>query len=297
VAQCSPAETDAGLTDYADGGLYFRTAPPEGLQGTALISLLHADGHHRVAVVAQNDEYGKRLARLVGEAVKDGHEQQLVADVAYDPGAGSFEAEVAKVVDARPDAVVLVAGAPDSGGPMLNALLGGQAGPKRAAVYVNDRLRAPTLYQSVDPRRPAVTGGIKAVAPAPAPEGGAPFFPDAFTEFAPGTTPTFAAHAYDCAVVIALAAEAAGSDDPTTFVNEMIEVTRGGKQCSTFKACKKLLDDGEDIDYQGAAGPLDFIEAGEPSVGSFEVSEFQADGSLKALGQIQVGREGGARKE
>ena len=44
VLQISPANTSDELTDYADKGLYFRTAPPDVLQGRVLGDLILADG-------------------------------------------------------------------------------------------------------------------------------------------------------------------------------------------------------------------------------------------------------------
>ncbi|GIS33990.1 MAG: hypothetical protein Ct9H90mP5_04390 [Acidimicrobiaceae bacterium] len=54
---------------------------------------------------------------------------------------------------------------------------------------------------------------MKGTQPAAAPSSGAAFFPQAFAEFAPGVSTIFSAQSYDCAILIALAAEAAGSND------------------------------------------------------------------------------------
>ena len=45
----------------------------------------------------------------------------------------------------------------------------------------------------------------------------------------------------------------------------MISVTKDGEKCSLFADCLALLEAGTDIDYDGAAGPLDFVDAGEPA--------------------------------
>ncbi len=44
--------------------------------------------------------------------------------------------------------------------------------------------------------------------------------------------------------------------------------------------CKTLLDAGTDINYDGAAGPLDFSSAGEPSVGTYDVWHFDSKGAV-----------------
>ncbi|WP_222431974.1 hypothetical protein [Leekyejoonella antrihumi] len=81
----------------------------------------------------------------------------------------------------------------------------------------------------------------------------------------------------------ALAAEAAHSTDPKVFKDKMNEVTKDGTKCNTFATCKKLLDDGKDIDYDGVSGPLDFQESGEPGKTTIEVFGYDKLGKLKTL--------------
>jgi branched-chain amino acid transport system substrate-binding protein len=88
--------------------------------------------------------------------------------------------------------------------------------------------------------------------------------------------------------VIALAAEQAGSTDPTAIRDAMIDVTGGGTKCTTFEECKGLLEGGDDIDYDGVSGPLDFVDAGEPSVGSYDVFGWDAEGVLSTLDTVRT---------
>src|SRR5690625_3060236 len=93
----------------------------------------------------------------------------------------------------------------------------------------------------------------------------------------------FAPQVYDCVNVIALAAEAAESTDPGDIKEEMNGVTKDGEKCTNFEECKKLLDDGEDINYDGASGPLDFVDVGEPGTASIEVYGYDDGGKLSTL--------------
>ncbi len=63
VLQISPANTSDELTNYADKGLYFRTAPPDVLQGRVLGDLILADGNSTVGILALQDSYGTGLGR------------------------------------------------------------------------------------------------------------------------------------------------------------------------------------------------------------------------------------------
>ncbi len=277
VVECSPSNTGADLTVYPDDGYYVRTPPSDVLQGQILGDLIVEDGYSQVAVIALNDAYGQGLAdSAVAQVEENG--ATVVANVAYDPNGTVFDADVQQVADAAPDAVLLVA-FPDTGGLIMQAMIEQSVGPADVAVYVTDGLQTSSLYEKIDPNDPSVTAGIRGTAPSYAPPGGAAFFADAFAAFAPGTDTIFAAYAYDCPVIIALAAEVAGTDDPTVFVDEINGVTRDGTKCDTYASCLALVADGVDIDYDGASGVLDFVDAGEPGAGYYDVYTFGADGN------------------
>ena len=62
--QFSPANTSPTFTDYADNGLYFRTAPSDVVQGAALADLMIADGAETAAFLVLNDSYGTGLSEV-----------------------------------------------------------------------------------------------------------------------------------------------------------------------------------------------------------------------------------------
>jgi hypothetical protein len=103
----SPCNTAAALTTVDDKGLYFRTAPADGLQAKALTDIIMRDGSRRVFVVARDDEYGQGLeegvtANLRAAGVDD------VASFTYDVDAPSFDGLAQRVRDFKADAVLLV---------------------------------------------------------------------------------------------------------------------------------------------------------------------------------------------
>ena len=57
----SPANTSALFTDYPDDGLYFRTAPPDKLQGRVDADLIISEGITDVVFMARQDPYGEGL--------------------------------------------------------------------------------------------------------------------------------------------------------------------------------------------------------------------------------------------
>lgn len=62
VVLFSPSNTAARLTTEADDGLYFRTAPPDGLQAAALADIIVRDGTRSVSIIYRDDAYGIGLA-------------------------------------------------------------------------------------------------------------------------------------------------------------------------------------------------------------------------------------------
>ncbi len=82
----SPSNTDASLTSLDDQGLYFRTAPPDSLQGRALADVIMRDGPQKVAIVARKDSYGEGLQNIVRtELEKAGIGTDRLKLLTYDP--------------------------------------------------------------------------------------------------------------------------------------------------------------------------------------------------------------------
>jgi ABC-type branched-subunit amino acid transport system substrate-binding protein len=109
VMQISPANTSDQFTTYNDNGLYFRTAPPDVLQAQALSDLIGTDGANTVGILARNDAYGTGLAKNTQkDLVNQGLSENDVKNVTYDPTAANFDAEIQKMVDFNPDAIVVI---------------------------------------------------------------------------------------------------------------------------------------------------------------------------------------------
>ncbi|MEU4333241.1 ABC transporter substrate-binding protein [Micromonospora lupini] len=91
----SPCNTDASLTDIEDKGLYFRTAPPDSLQGRALADVVLRDGSQKIVIVARKDSYGEGLQATVrDELEKAGIAADRLKLLTYDPPADANAAPV-----------------------------------------------------------------------------------------------------------------------------------------------------------------------------------------------------------
>jgi ABC-type branched-subunit amino acid transport system substrate-binding protein len=277
VVQCSASNTSPTFTTYDHGGYYFRTAPSDALQGPVLGETIAADGHSTVAILARADDYGQGLADHTQGALEDAGAE--VTDVViYDPEAATFSAEVEQATAGAPDAIAVIAF--DEGVQLIQELL--EAGVSADQLYGADGIRDTGLADSVDPGNPNVLDGMKGTAPDP---GADPTFLDRFAEFAPDTETIFAAQAYDCTNLVALAAVAGGSVDSDTIAANLVDLTRGDSPCSGFAECAELLEAGESINYQAASGLEEMTDDNEPNGGTYEVWAFE-DGELVTLSTV-----------
>lgn len=278
VVQCSGSNTAPTFTDYDDGGFYFRTAPSDVLQGPVLADVVRADGHERVALVARADDYGRGLLEATRDALEQGGTQVVVAET-YDPRATTYDQLVQQVRNADPDGVVVISF--EEGAQILQGLIEAGVGPQQIGVYGADGLRSAELPSLVAPKNPERLAGMKGTAPASASNAE---YVKQLKAFAPELKELqFAPQVFDCVTTIALAAEKAKSDDPGAFAKEMVGITKDGDKCTTFAACKELLADGKDIDYDGVSGPLEFTDAGEPGQATIEVYAYDDKGKLQTV--------------
>ena len=94
-----------------------------------------------------------------------------------------------------------------------------------------------------------------------------------------GGTYAYGPEAYDSTVIIALAAQVAGSDG-SDAAGEIVNVTKDGEKCTAYADCLALIKAGTDIDYDGVSGPTDMSGNGEPIIGSYAVQVYGNDNRL-----------------
>lgn len=264
VVMCSGSNTAANLSEFDP--YYIRTAPTDDIQAPTLGDLIINDGHTSVAVIWRNDEYGEGFGTALADYLESSGVTVPVRE-GYDPQQTSFSDLVDEVAASGAEALAAITF--DEGAQLLQDMQGRFDGQFYVADGFVDNVNAEALGGNVE-----LLEGIRGTYPSLAPETGEPTFPDRFAEAFPDAPTIFAAHTYDCVMVITLAAQIAGSDDPTVFVDEINGVTSGGEKCSLFADCMELIAAGEDIDYDGASGPLEFVEAGEPGTGTYDIINY-----------------------
>jgi len=90
----------------------------------------------------------------------------------------------------------------------------------------------------------------------------------------------YAGESYDAVMLIAMAAQSAGSTQATAFGPYVNAITVDGDKCSDFASCIKIINAGGNVDYDGITGPLSFSDPGEPAQASFGLLQFGDDNKL-----------------
>jgi ABC-type branched-subunit amino acid transport system substrate-binding protein len=274
IVQCSASNTSPAFTDQDNNAFYMRTVPPDEAVAPIIANEVIGDGYSNVAVLSRADDYGVALAELV---VGDLEEQVDVAvDESYNPDDPDFAALVTEVDNAGADAVVVIGF--DEAHDLFRQLVEGGVDP--GAMYGGDGLFGPQLEDQVG----VEIEGLKVIGAS----GGAEFnerLNERMGEEDQGNV-IYGGQSYDCAIIIALAAVAADSVDPADFNDELEGVTQDGTECTSFQECVELLENGEDIDYVGASGPIN-LERPDPTFGRYAIGQFQG-GDLEIVGDQDV---------
>lgn len=276
VVLVSPGDTSDKLSTYPAQGLYFRTVPPDVLQAKVLSALLTVAGHRDVAILHVRDVYGAGLTLdLAGDVVAAGG--KVAASVEYDGQATDFTTAVAQVVAAAPDAVVLVGGGESKA--IIEELVRAGIGPSVVPLYLTDLNLSNSLVGGLPAgTMTGVVGTRAGAAPSAA-------FLAALAAQAPDLTDVgYAAQAYDAVMMIALAADAAGSTKSKAIAQQLLQVGDGPTKCTGYAACLALVRAARTIAYVGAAGPLPLGANGTPTSGTIGVYRFGAAGSYPSAG-------------
>jgi branched-chain amino acid transport system substrate-binding protein len=288
ILMCSGSDTLARVTPRQSNGLYFRTAPPSRLEGFALAELVLSDGHRRVGVVRRNDSFGGDLSETLDQGLRQGG-ARVVATASYGATQTDVDAEVARVLAKKPDAIVIL-GFDDDGATVVRSLIAEHAGPKEQSVYAPDTMESTGFAAAVDPADHSQVAGLKGTAPAPAPfDVQSPFHAKLA---ASGVEAIFSSHYYDCTMLIALAAVKARSDDPAKMKRVFTKNLTGKQDCNTYASCKAILESGRSIHWRGASSNFERFGTFEPEEGVYDTWSYDASGipvTAAASQQIHVG--------
>lgn len=270
VLQISPANTSPEFSTYADNGLYWRTAPPDTFQGQVLAEVVTSANVTKPAVLVLQDSYGEGLAGNFKTNFEDAGGTLAGDPIFYDPKAQTFDAEVGQAKALNPDGIVLIGF--EESKKVIQELIKQGIGPETVGLFLVDGNLSNTLGKGLPDG--TLEGTLGTLPGAEAPE----TFKQELLKVDPKLEDfAYAPESYDAVIVSALGAIAAKDDSGPAIAGKLVEVTSGGEPCITFAECKKFLDEGKDIDYNGQSGPIDFQANGDPGMAVMGVYKFGAD--------------------
>jgi ABC-type branched-subunit amino acid transport system substrate-binding protein len=290
VLEIAPVPASEEVADLSDHDLVNSTALPETVEGSALSKAIDqalgsAQGR-AVNVAASNDNYGDMVSQ---DFIDDwqGNDGTVSGRVALSP-LGSSSGQAEQITTGSPDAILLIDD--PTGFSQLAPALSSSSSWNPSIVWGSDQLVSPGLSGQVGP---GAIDGMRALAPGiPTGDQASEAFVDDFKAAEPHNVELapFAAQEFDATVLCYLAAVAAGSTDGQEMADHLIDITAPGGDQFTWQQLPdaiKALEDGKDIDYTGASGPIDMDVHGDPTAGVFDVYRYSSNG-LEVVGEVPV---------
>jgi ABC-type branched-subunit amino acid transport system substrate-binding protein len=284
VAQISGASTSPVITDLDDNDFLFRTVPSDAFQGKALAEVVAGNDVGNVAVMYVNNDYGEGLANSFTEAF-EANGGTVTASGGYEKGNASYRGELSSLSEGEPAALVLI-GYPQNGTTILRQAIEG--GHFDQFVFT-DGLKAPEIIESIGAE--ALEGSYGTAPQATDDTPSAMNFRSAYeAEYGEVPPKPFIDTAYDATYLLALAAQAAGSDDPEAVRDHLREVANPpGTEIlpGEWAKAREALANGEDILDAGASGSVDFDDNGDVG-GSFAHWAIR-DGKIETVEVLEPG--------
>jgi branched-chain amino acid transport system substrate-binding protein len=270
----TPSATGPDLTDLDDDGLVFRTAPSDAIQGQVIAQVMaSAFGDDATVNTAnRNDSYGTALVAAFTEAWEAGG-GTVAKNVPYNPDAASLNSEAQQIAEGNPDGWMIIdyTGTWAKMGPAL--VRTGNWDP--AKTFTGDGLRSSELPGDAGAQS---TNGMRGTVPTSLDAPAGEQFDALWNSEVQEPRQSYDAQNFDAVILIALAAAAAGSSDPAAIAENLAPVSGPPGTKYTFEQLQEAIDaaaNGEDIDYEGASGPIDLDENGDPSSANYSTWSYR----------------------
>jgi len=285
ILQISAASTSPALSALADEDFLFRTTVSDAAQGAVLGRLAKELGYETASALYVNNAYGQGLAMAFEAAfeAEGGTVLELVPTESVQP---SYASELSKATDGDPD-VLLALSYPESAQIYLREAIEGG--------YIDtfmfcDGTKSPAMNLALGAEAIEGTYGTNAGA---AITGVQTAFQEAFeASFAVMQQLPYIDTTYDAVVLIALAAEKAGTTTDSAAIRDALRDVSNppgevvGPGIDGIKRALELIAAGEDINYEGVGGSQDFDENGDV-FSTIEIWKIE-DGEIVSTGRYEL---------
>ncbi|WP_445637087.1 Amino acid ABC transporter substrate-binding protein [Nostoc sp. DSM 114161] len=291
VMLISPGSTSPVFTEKAQKGdfkgFWARTVPPDSYQGPALAQLATKKGFKRVSTVVINNDYGVGFEKAFVQAFEKlgGTVVNKKNPVRYDPKATTFETEATAAFAGKPDAVLGVFYV-ETGSLLLKSAYQ-QGLSKGVQVMLTDGMKSDEFPGQVGKGSDGKFIASGTIGTVPGSDGKAlEAFKKLWQQKRGGSPGEFAPQSWDAAALLVLAAQAAKENTGPGIAKHIREVADGpGTEVTDVCEGLKLLQKGQDINYQGASGNVD-VDANGDVIGVYDVWSVGDDGKIKVIDKV-----------
>ena len=277
VLQISPASNSSLITHLDDNDLVFRTTPSDIVWGQVSAELARELGWARVATTYVDDAFGVNTSANFSEHFESlGGE--ITSKVAHDILQTSYGVELLEASSGDPSALVFVAYPETSRELLLEAAVSG---------YFDEYLFFLTSgynLENVDALRNGAFDGSYGTRPGTELTSDRAWFFDKFATLKGGNIEIAeVSESFDTGLMLALAIEKADSEEPSAIRDALRQIANPpgiivGPQ--DIAGAFELVRNGDDVDYVGASGRLDFDAHGDIG-GTVEIWRI-TDGELRS---------------
>ncbi|MCW2844180.1 MAG: braC 2 [Nocardioides sp.] len=286
IVEVSPANTAVDLSGYSP--YYFRTAPPDGIQGNALGTLITTDGYKKVAFLVFNDTYGTGLRNAVQQTIEAAGGEVVYGGKGdgdeFPAGQTTFSSEVGGALAAKPDAIVVLAF--DETKQIIPELA--SQGWDMSKVYLSD---GNTADYTKDFEKGTLEGAQGTI-PGADPDSAFKDRLNGWAQVGEGAALkdyAYGAESYDATILAALAAVKGGGTDSQTIQENFAAVSgaTGGEKCATYSDCVALLGEGKEIQYTGPSGIGPIDDQNDPSSAFVGIYTYDADNKNELTNSVE----------
>lgn len=274
--------------DGGDNGWYFRTVPADTLQGRVMVQLAQQRNFTKTAILAINNDYGVGFGEVF-QAAWEEMGREVTAFVKYDPEETSFGSTVDQVAAGDPDGVVVI-GYPDTVTAIMDvAFEKGYAGPDGTLEWLfSEGLKDQAFVDQVNQTQDGewILAGYLGTTPV--------FdlsqdFVDTFRSEYGSEPALFSDTTYDAAMLLMLAAEQCDCTGGEPLRQALLQVQNDGTEVGDPGEALERIRNGEDIDWDGAAGEMSWDDIGDVTTGTYAIWQVTDEGEIETVqSDIQV---------
>lgn len=269
VPVVSPTAGTTALNDV--GGEYiFRTVPSDSLGGRAIAKAARSKEYNTVSSY-------ERMGLMVGKAqalqsfkkpISTSFEEfggTVTTELDFKTGKSSYQSEVQSMMDSDPEVIALV-GSPEDSVKIMQAAF--QAGYEGNWFVTQDQTNAEFLKSTSDKVTENILGLQEADNPEAKESGRIEAFVSSYKEMHGSEPGLFAKNTYDAMNVVGLTmaatVEAGAELTGPEIAGRIRDVSNPPETTVTdYAAGAAAIADGDDINYEGLVGPIDFDETGD----------------------------------